>query len=189
MGTVYKETFTKPLPAGAKIIVRKGQRLAQWQDAKGKTRTAPLTVGGDRIAVEAGTYTAKYRDGSGIVRKVTTGYRDESAARSILGKLERWAELVKGEVLSSAEDAVIDHQSTPLADHIAAFVDHQKAKGVTSQHIADTHARLKCVSTGCGFDRLADLSATILQKWLATRQAEGMGSLTLIWSPPALLAG
>ena len=40
MGTVYKETFTKPLPAGAKIIVRKGQRLAQWQDAKGKTRTA-----------------------------------------------------------------------------------------------------------------------------------------------------
>lgn len=27
MGTVYKETFTKPLPAGAKLIVRKGQRL------------------------------------------------------------------------------------------------------------------------------------------------------------------
>ena len=45
MGTVYKETFTKPLPAGAKIIVRKGQRLAEWKDAKGKTRTAPLTAG------------------------------------------------------------------------------------------------------------------------------------------------
>src|SRR5208282_5503392 len=82
MGTVYKETFTKPLPAGAKIIVRKGQRLAQWQDAKGKTRTAPLTAAGTRITVEAGTYTAKFRDGSGIVRKVTTGCRDESAARS-----------------------------------------------------------------------------------------------------------
>ena len=81
MGTVYKETFTKPLPAGAKIIIRKGQRLAQWQDAKGKTRTAPLTAAGDRIAVEAGTYTAKYRDGSGIVRKVTTGCRDKSGRR------------------------------------------------------------------------------------------------------------
>ena len=99
MGTVYKKTFTKPLPAGAKIIVRKGQRLAEWKDAKGKTRTAPLTAAGDRIAVEAGTYTAKYRDGSGIVREVATGCRDESAARSILGKLERRAELVKGEVL------------------------------------------------------------------------------------------
>jgi hypothetical protein len=32
MGTVFKKTVTKPLPARAKIIVRKGQRLAQWQD-------------------------------------------------------------------------------------------------------------------------------------------------------------
>ena len=36
MGTVFKKTATKPLPAGAKIIVRKGQRLAEWQDAKGQ---------------------------------------------------------------------------------------------------------------------------------------------------------
>ncbi len=73
MGTVYKETFTKPLPPGARIIVRKGKRLAQWQDAKGKTRTEGVTVGKDgtdRIIVEAGTYTAKYRDGAGVVRKV-----------------------------------------------------------------------------------------------------------------------
>ena len=90
MGTVFKKTFTKPLPEGAKIIVRKGQRLAEWKDAKGKTRTAPLTAAGDRITVEAGTYTAKFRDGSGIVKEVATGCRDESAARSVLGKLERW---------------------------------------------------------------------------------------------------
>lgn len=126
MGTVYKESYTKPLPVGAKIIVRKGQRLAEWIDAKGKRRTAPLTTAGYRIAVEAGTYIAKYRDGTGIVRKVSTGCRDESAARSILAKLERRAELVKGEVLTAAEDAVIDHQATSLADHIAAYLDHQR---------------------------------------------------------------
>jgi hypothetical protein len=34
MGTVYKKTVTKPLRAGAKIIVRKGQWLAEWIDAK-----------------------------------------------------------------------------------------------------------------------------------------------------------
>jgi len=65
MGTVYRESFTKPLPAGAKIIVRKGQRFAEWKDAKGKTRTAPLTIGKDgteRILLTAATYTAKYRD-------------------------------------------------------------------------------------------------------------------------------
>ena len=138
MGAVYRETYTKPLPAGAKIIVRKGQRFAQWQDAKGKTRTAPLTAAGVRITVEAGTYTAKFRDGTGIVRKVSTGCRDETAARSVLGKLERRAELVKGEVLSAAEDAIIDHQDMPLAEHVAAYVDHKTAKGLNGARIANT---------------------------------------------------
>ena len=48
MGPCYKKTATKPLPAGAKIIVRKGQRLAEWIDAKGRRRTAPLTAARDR---------------------------------------------------------------------------------------------------------------------------------------------
>ena len=177
MGSVYKETFTKPLPAGAKIIIRKGQRLAEWIDAKGKRRTAPLTAAGDRITIEAGTYTAKFRDGSGIVRKVSTGCRDESAARSILGKLERRAEMVKGEVLSAVEDAVIDHQSTPLANHIAAFIDHQKAKGV-SRRLNDTRSQLQRVAADCGFRRLADLDATALESWLLEQTAKGMSAGT-----------
>ena len=99
MGSVFKKTATKPLPAGAKIIVRKGQRLAEWLDAKEKRRTAPVTVGKDgtdRIVITAKTYTAKYRDGSGMVQEVATGCRDESAARSLLTDLERRAEKVKG---------------------------------------------------------------------------------------------
>ena len=112
MGTVYKETFTKPLPARARIIVRKGRRLAEWKDAKGKTRTAPLTAAGDRIALESGTYTAKYRDGSAIVRKVATGCRDESAARSVLTELEKRADKVRSGNRTGADDAVADHRLT-----------------------------------------------------------------------------
>ena len=107
MGTVYRKTATKPLPAGTKIIVRKGQRFAEWLDAKKKRRTAPVTIGQDgtdRLVVTARTYTAKYRDGSGIVQEVATGCRDESAARSVLGDLERRAELVKAKVLTVDED-------------------------------------------------------------------------------------
>ncbi len=181
MGAVFKKTATKPLPAGAKIIVRKGERLAEWIDAKEKRRSAPLTVGKDgtdRIVITARTYTAKYRDGSGIVREVATGCRDESAARSILGKLERRAVLVKGEVLTAAEDAIIDHQGTPLADHIAAFIDHQKAKGV-SRRVKDTLSQLRRVAADCGFRRLADLDATALERWLLDRKADGMSAGTM----------
>lgn len=134
MGTVYRKTATKPLPAGAKIIIRKGQRLAEWKPAKGKTRTAPVTVGKDgtdRIVVTAKTYTAKYRDGSGVVQEVATGCRDEDAARSRLAELVRQAECVKGKLLTADEARMIDHQDTPLAEHIAAYLTHQGSKHVS----------------------------------------------------------
>src|SRR5215469_3585927 len=132
MGTVYRKTFTKPLPAGAEIFVRKGEQLARWKDAKGKARTAPM-VGADaadpnRIIVTAGTYTAKYRDGNGLVVEVSTGCRDQDAARRVLADLERRAELVKAGVVTAAENAVADHQATPLVDHFNAYIDYLLTK-------------------------------------------------------------
>lgn len=91
MGTVFKKQTTRPVPPGAEIIVRKGERLARWK-VKGKARLAPLTVGqdgGERIVTEAATYTAKFRDGAGLVQEVATGCRDADAARQVLADLER----------------------------------------------------------------------------------------------------
>ncbi len=34
MGTVFKKTVTKALPAEEKIFVRKGERFAEWLDAE-----------------------------------------------------------------------------------------------------------------------------------------------------------
>ena len=87
---------------------------------------APVTTGkdgADRIVIATRSYTA------GIVREVATGCQDEPAARSLLGTPEHRAELVEGEVLTAAEDAVIDHQEKSLADRVAAYLKmgrHQK---------------------------------------------------------------
>src|SRR5437762_3021675 len=103
MGTAFKKTYTKPLPQGAEVFTRKGERRARWKDRKGKTRTAALTTGEDgseRILLESPFYVAQYRDGSGALCVVSTGCRDETAARSVLADLERRAELVKAKVLT-----------------------------------------------------------------------------------------
>ena len=178
MGTVYKETFTKPLPAGARIIVRKGLRLAEWKDAKGKTRTAPLTAAGDRITAEAGTYTAKYRDGSGIVRKVSTGCRDKTAAESVLADMLRRVARVQGKILTAAEDRMIDHQETPLAEHLEAYLVHLTAKGDSDVHLADTRRLVGKITAGCGFGRLADVRREPVESWLVQRAAEDMAART-----------
>ena len=101
MGTVFKRTATKPLPVGAELFARKGERFARWKTPKGKTKTAPVVIptegkfaGQERIVAETPTFTAKYRDGAGLLQTVATGCRDETAARAVLGGLERRAELV-----------------------------------------------------------------------------------------------
>lgn len=114
MGTVFKKSVTRPLPKGAELFTKAGEQYARWKPAKGKSRTAKVTTGKDgslRILDEAGTYIAKFRDGTGYVCEVSTGCRDLDAARSVLSKLERRAELVKSEVISTAEAATADHAS------------------------------------------------------------------------------
>ncbi len=181
MGTVFKKTFTKPLPAGAKIIVRKGERLAQWQDAKGKTRTSPLTAGQEgtaRILVTAGTFTAKFRDGSGRVREVATGCRDEAAARSLLTEMERRAEKVRGKILTAGEAEAIDHQETVLGNQIDTYLVKLESEGTSPVHRANVRRNLERLATDCRFARLSDLSREPLERWLVSQQKAGMGART-----------
>src|SRR4051794_23088022 len=137
MGSVFRKSFTKPVPPGAEIIARQGVRLARWRDAKGKLRTAPLTTGrdgADRIRDESSTYFARYRDGDGIVVEAATGCRDETAARQVLADLERRAERVRAGLLTPAEARTAGHMTKPLADHAAAYVESMGARGVIPTH-------------------------------------------------------
>ena len=181
MGTVYKKTFTKPLPSGAEIVTRKGNRVAKWKDRKGKMRTAPLTAGragSQRIVVESSTYLAKYRDGQGVVQEVSTGCRDETAARRILADLERRAELVKANVLTAAESRASEHQDGPIQRHFDAYLSHQETASVSPARIKDTRSQLKRIAAECGFRRLQDLDAAAFIAWLNCRKAEDMAAGT-----------
>jgi hypothetical protein len=45
--------------------------------------------------------------------------------------------MVKGKILTSAEDAVSDHQETPLVNHIEAYLVKLEAEGTSSAHLAN----------------------------------------------------
>jgi integrase len=181
VGTVFKKTFTKPLPEGAETFVRKGERLARWKDRKGKTRTALLTVGQDgaeRVLLESPFFVAKYRDGSGKVRVAPTGCRDEQAARRVLADLERRAELIKAKVLTAAEAATGEHQGRPLAEHLDAYLLHLDAAGTTVKHRYEVRRQLNRLNSDCHFGRLADLDGPAVERWFVQRTAEGMAART-----------
>ena len=132
--------------------------------------------GSHRITILARTFTAKYRDGQGIVREISTGCRDETAARSILADLERRAELVKANVMTSAEDRIADHQAIPLTEHFDAYTKHQTAKDLNETRIKNTKSRLYRIATDQRLSRLSDVTAEPLERWLVSRAAEGMSA-------------
>jgi integrase len=181
MGSVFKKTVTRPLPPGAEIIERKGVRLARWRDAKGKTKTAPLTTrndGVERIRDESSTYFARYRDGNGFVVDVPTGCRDKTAAQSVLADLERRAERVRANLLTPAEARTADHLTTPIGEHVAACAASLEASGASEKYIRETGRILNAVLAGCEFRTLADLDREAVERWLTRRRSEGASART-----------
>jgi integrase len=170
MGTVFKKTYTKPVPVDAEIVEKKGQRLARWRNRKGKLQSAPVTVGQDgsaRVLVESNKYIAKYRDAAGFVQEVPTGCKDETAARQFLAGLEREAELIKAGSMTTEQAAVGKHSSTGIRDHFSAFEQHLLAKGTTKIHRENTLRYLLALAKDCKFSTLADLQREKLERWLA----------------------
>ena len=96
----------------------------------------------------------------------------------MLKELTDRAEKVKAKILTVAEDAIADHQATPLADHFAAYKAHQEGKGVSSRRVSEVQRQLRRVAEDCAFRRLADLDYSMLERWLNDRKAENMGAAT-----------
>lgn len=199
MGAIFKKDVTRPLPAGAtvKTIIRKAtakelrrdplakqitETVATWTDRSGKKRTEAAVArpdGSFRIRSKASTYTAKYRDGDGIIREVATGCRDADAAKAKLAELMRTAELIKSGVLNRSDTEIADHQSIPLAEHVAEYIGELRTRGVNADRIKTSETYLTADSAGCGFSYLRDLSAEKLRRWL--RSDSAMSAATYNW--------
>lgn len=170
MASLYRKVTTRPLPEGAELFTRDGERFAKWKLKSGKNRTAAVTVGKNgefRIRTETATWTASYRDGSGQVREVATGCRDKNAALSVLKELVARAERVRGNLVSAADDAAIDYQDTPLADVLADYLAHLRGKGRSASHVADCKRLAERAFAECKFNALRDLAGEPLERWLA----------------------
>ena len=180
MGSVYRKTVTKKLPAGGEIFTRKGQRFIRWADAKGKSRTAPITVGKqgeDRVVILAKTFTAKFRDGQGKVCEIATGCKDETAARAVLAGLVKRSERVKSGLVSPREDAVVDFRGSLLEASIRDYEARLKATDSSPGYRKNTMAHLRRMFAECGFRTFADLTAPPVERWLADH-AEGEDALS-----------
>ncbi|MGL5096591.1 MAG: hypothetical protein ACRDD1_13440, partial [Planctomycetia bacterium] len=179
MANVFRKKYTTTPPADAEVFDKKGERFVKWKTSTGKTRIGRVVVGKDgavKAVVETSTYMARYRDAAGVLREVSTGCRDETNARKVLADLLRRAELVKSGVLSADEDSASDQQSRMLDEHLAEFQSSLELAGTSPFYRSELKRYWKRLIDGCGFRRLADLTQTTLERFLADLARKGVSA-------------
>jgi len=180
MGSVFKKTYTKPVPAGAEIVEKAGERVARWR-VRGKLRTAPVTKsedGTDRVLIESGTYVGKFRDHTGAVETRSTGCRDKQAAEQLLKKWEREVEQVKSGTLDAKALGAAHKGSAPLEEHLAAYERSLTAAEVSDVYRANVLRAVRRVAKDCKFATPAEFNREAIENWLAAQMTndEDMGA-------------
>ena len=181
-GDGFRKPIRKARPADAVIIVRNGQRMARWRGRQGQEPIfAPITTGKSgkyRISLTATTYTARFRDGDGVLVERPTGCKDETAAKGVLAGLERRSELVKANVMTKTEGDAADHQLVSLKKHLEKYLSHLRAKGDSDRHVKDVRRLIERLMIECSLASLRDIHRDKIEGWLALTGLTGMAART-----------
>jgi excisionase family DNA binding protein len=170
--SIFKRTYSKPLPPEAEIISIKGQPHARWK-RKGKTVTAPLTKDRQRIVLESGKWYIEYRDGTGQLKRVP-GFTDKGATLQLAAKLEK--QVARDEM--GLIDPFETQRKRPLADHLTDYRGYLVNEGNSPRYVKETIGRLEMIFTGCEFKSFRDFSDAKVTAWMtAQRQSAPPASL------------
>ena len=171
MASLFKQTVTRPLPAGAELFTRNGERFAKWTDGKGRKRTARVTGEGDaaRVQTESATWYVRLRLANGERADVATGCRDKSAAAGRMAELVAEQEKIRGGIISEREANTAKHGRRSLDDAIEAYRRALEEKQRSARHVAETARYLRRAKDELGWRTLSDMDADRLAAWISTK--------------------
>jgi site-specific recombinase XerC len=186
MATVYRKSYTMPLPPQAQVVEEFGQLLAKWTDKNGKRHTDRTTVGKRgqvKIVRYAPTYLAQYRDPNGQMVIESTGCRDKQAAMHVLTERVKRVEHIKSGILTGQQCRMADFADNPLGEHIEAYLEYLqyktiRGKRVSSAHCDNVRRQLTTLLNDCAFRRLQDITRDAMQKWMNAAEQAGKAART-----------
>src|SRR5262245_56102674 len=167
MPRLFRQPYTKPIPAGAEIVTMKGKPHARFKE-DGKTVTAPLNRKGHRIRLLSAKWYGEYVDANGQTQREPLS-TDKTAAGQMLAELVRKAELGKAGV----SDPYAQHRKRPLREHLEDFRAALSAKGNSPDYVALVLGRLRALVEGRNWQTLRDISASQADEWIARQKTPG----------------
>jgi len=168
MAIVFKKEYPIPMPAGAEIVVRRGEKVARWESGKGQVRYAKVLDDG-RVLFVSDCWYIRYRNADGVMTRETTGLRDKQAAEKFLADTLARMDKVKAGVMSVDELAVGDRVVEPIGRHVEDYlaqlaVQTLRGRRVSPKHVSCVTTQLWRVVRECGFKRLKDVNRQAVQR-------------------------
>lgn len=199
---IYKPTYSKELPEGAKIFTHKtgkdkGKRFAKFKDKRGHTVEHRLTKSGTKILVETTHWHIIFEDNIGIRRRLKAFTNVQATQRladniqrlldskannaPLSDSLQKWLveELpvkIRDEFIKfSLLDASQMSAGNTLDEYIEKFKDYMTKKERDPKHIKATVSSLKRLFGACSFNSWNDITADKLKAHLDELRDRGNG--------------
>src|SRR5262245_50583917 len=157
MAGLFRNSYTLPIPDDAKPVTVNGVPSMKYKK-DGKEVVSPLNKNGTRIRVKNPTW---YGWVNGKAVKLFT---DKKASQIRLSELIRKAE--RQEV--GLADRFEKHRTRPLTEHVDDWAANLLHTGKTSAHAAATKSCVRRIIEACKFERIGDISASRVEKYLAS---------------------
>jgi len=160
MARVFKATYSKLKT----VKDAKGKTVYDVKNGKKVARREPV-LGNDGKPLQGTSrkWYVEYRDADDIVRRVA-GHTDRKATDQLASQLEREAAQRRTGLI----DRHAEHRKRLLAEHLAEWHQALLAKGRTEHHAETQKTRVTELLNGCGFRHWADLSASAIQRHVAS---------------------
>jgi integrase len=191
---VFKPTYSKPLPEGAKILRRKDGKVAKFTDHRGEPTEAPLTKKGKKILLRTSHWHIEFEDNQGIHRHLKA-YSDEDygssakqATERLAGKiqdllnykansmpltdeLQKWTKELPAEIRERlVEFGLLGGRRTAagysLQELIDEFEKSMQAQERSSRHVCETVTMIRSLFKDCEFKHYSDISANKIEEHL-----------------------
>ena len=153
--SIFRKSYTLPIPAGAELVTVKGVPSARFK-RKGKTITTPLTVAGDRVRVLSPFY---YGTVNG---KPVRLFKDAVASQQRLAELIRKNERQE----SGVADPFEEHRKRDLCEHLDDYRRFLEAEGNSVKYVAQATSNITAILVGCGFRRIGEMTAEKVAEFL-----------------------
>lgn len=176
MATLFKKTYTAPIPEGAEIFTHRGVKKARYKGRYGKTRTERLTENGTRLLLETQTWYTRINLADGGSDDVNTKCKDRTTAEQLAAKLQTEQDKIKAGVFTKKEMKAAKHGGDSLQKTIDAYLESMTARDKSKKTIKEFRRYLQVTCKALRWKNVKDIDKVSLDAYLEEERRNGRGA-------------